>query len=224
MKKSLLLFLVSVFIGGTAVAQTDNTLQFVDKNGNVVADGATVNGELEYVDGGSPEWSYWQVSTGLWIKNSTDEHLGASLQGEVTRIDNGQFSCCFPKECKAPMHSTGTYTSDPSYVRPGEQADVSIHWEPTEYGQCTATIKMLVYDVTLNDWGIAQSYTYKADGPTVTVNFIYSDPAGINGVTIEGENEIVARYSLDGRKLSEPQTGINVVKYANGKIAKVFVK
>ena len=38
------------------------------------------------------------------------------------------------------------------------------------------------------------------------------------------ENKIVGYYTLDGCRLAEPQSGINIVKYANGKTAKIVVK
>lgn len=48
---------------------------------------------------------------------------------------------------------------------------------------------------------------------------------GINqGVADVEEAHEVARYSLDGMQLSAPVKGINIVKYSNGKTAKVMVK
>lgn len=67
MKKSLLLFVAAMLVGGAANAQIDNTLQFVDASGNVIEDGATVNGEVEYIDMGA-YGGYYQVSTGLSVK------------------------------------------------------------------------------------------------------------------------------------------------------------
>jgi hypothetical protein len=48
---------------------------------------------------------------------------------------------------------------------------------------------------------------------------------GINGVTIEGGNNVVVGiYTLNGMKLSKPQKGINIIKYADGTCRKVIVK
>ena len=222
MKKSLLLFLVSVFIGGVASAQIDNTLQFVDKAGNVVADGATVEGELEYVDGGSPEWSYWQVTTGLSVRNNSSEEVGARCALNIISMDNGSVSCCFPGNCGG-FEAVGEHFTDPNIVLPAELKLFNTEWMPIEYGQCTATFKIQIMNIVRDAYGIPMNYTFKADGPSVTVNFNYSDPAGIDGVKVEGENEIVARYTLDGRRLPAPKKGINIVKYANGKTAKIIV-
>ena len=225
MKKILPLFFVVMSFCGIAKAQTNDDLQFIDESGNVVEDGATVKGVPTYMDVGGG-LGYYQIDTGLRIKNTTNEVLGASLSGEVSRIDNGQFFCCFPTKCKSPLASPGIFSSEPGalYVD-AEPLSVSTHWEPTAYGECTATIKLLVYDVQLNNFGIATGFTLKGDGPSVTVNFVYDESStGISGVETDETDEIVARYSVDGRILSMPEKGINIVRYANGKIAKIFVK
>ncbi len=46
---------------------------------------------------------------------------------------------------------------------------------------------------------------------------------GIQGMT-ENDQTPVARYSLDGRQLSAPQKGLNIVKTADGRTVKVLVK
>lgn len=49
--------------------------------------------------------------------------------------------------------------------------------------------------------------------------------SGINGVTNDAkEAKIVARYTIDGRKIDAPVRGLNIVKLANGKAKKVIVK
>ena len=225
MRKSLLLFASAILFCGSAMAQVDNTLQFVDASGNVVEDGATVNGVVKYVNIGGG-LGYYQIDTGLRIKNTTNEVLGASLSGRVTRIDNGQFQCCYPTTCKSPLTSPGVFSSDPGALYVGaDPVSLSTHWEPTAYGECTATIKLLVYDAKLNDFGLATDFTLRGDGPSVTVNFVYGESStDISEIVTEETDKIVERYALDGRILSAPEKGLNIVRYANGKIAKVFVK
>ena len=38
------------------------------------------------------------------------------------------------------------------------------------------------------------------------------------------DNKVVARYSINGQLLDAPQKGINILKYADGRIEKVIVK
>ena len=84
MKKTLLLFITAVFVGSAASAQTDNTLHFVDESGNVVEDGATINGKLEYVDMGDPASSYYEVNTGLSVKNNASEPTGVGVEYKIS--------------------------------------------------------------------------------------------------------------------------------------------
>ena len=52
-----------------------------------------------------------------------------------------------------------------------------------------------------------------------------STPAGVNGVESSMDEPVeVARYSLDGRLLSEPERGVNLVKMSDGTARKVIVK
>lgn len=52
-----------------------------------------------------------------------------------------------------------------------------------------------------------------------------STPAGVNSVESSMDEAVeVARYSLDGRLLSEPERGVNLVKMSDGTVRKVIVK
>lgn len=49
-------------------------------------------------------------------------------------------------------------------------------------------------------------------------------PSGVEGVKTDEDNTEVSRYTLDGKKLSEPQEGINIIKMSDGTTKKVIVK
>ena len=49
-------------------------------------------------------------------------------------------------------------------------------------------------------------------------------PSGIEGVKTDVDKTEVSRYTLDGKKLSEPQEGINIIKMSDGTTKKVIVK
>ena len=49
-------------------------------------------------------------------------------------------------------------------------------------------------------------------------------PSGIGEVKTEVDKTEVSRYTLDGKKLSEPQEGINIIKMSDGTTKKVIVK
>ena len=55
--------------------------------------------------------------------------------------------------------------------------------------------------------------------------FYLSDPVGIGGISENnGELREVARYTIDGRKISVPQRGLNIVKLSDGSTIKILVK
>lgn len=224
MKKSLLLFVFAMLVGGAASAQVDNTLQFVDASGNVVPDGSTVQGVVEEIDGS------YQVSTGLSVINNSGEMAAAHVEFEITRIDNGGLSCCFPGSCQQ-MNAVGSYVTDPDVltVDNGTLYSFDTEWFPDAYGQCTATFRLVLHEVIMQNFGgleIPAAGDVIAQGPSVTVNFVYDEEsAGITGVETVEDNEPVGYYTLDGQKLSAPRKGaVNIVKYANGKTDKTFVK
>lgn len=228
MKKSLLLFVAAMLVGGAANAQIDNTLQFVDASGNVVEDGATVNGEVEYIDMGA-YGGYYQVNSGLYVKNNSSETVGVSVAGEITRLDNGRLDCCFPSNCRS-LSSVGAFEADAGVLEDSaEPYPFSTEWFPaseTSYGQCIATFRLILRESSVNDWGLPVAGDVIAQGPSVTVNFVYDEEsAGITGIETVEDNEPVGYYTLDGQKLSAPRKGaVNIVKYANGKTVKTFVK
>lgn len=227
MKKSLLLFVAAMLVGGVANAQIDNTLQFVDANGNVIEDSATVNGEVEYREipgyGGS-----YVVNSGLYVKNNSSETAGVSVAGEITRLDNGRIDCCFPLNCNS-FYSVGSFEADAGTKEASaESYPFSTEWFPasnTSYGQCTATFTLMLREVVDNGF-FETAGKVIAQGPSVTVNFVFDEEsAGIAGVETVENNEPVGYYTLDGQKLSAPRKGaVNIVKYANGKTAKIVVK
>ena len=48
------------------------------------------------------------------------------------------------------------------------------------------------------------------------------DPDGIEGVKADEEVTEIARYDLQGRKIAAPQTGLNIIRYSDGKTRKVL--
>ena len=59
-----------------------------------------------------------------------------------------------------------------------------------------------------------------ANADAVKVNVSTS----IEGVEDNANNNIVARYTVDGRRISSPQKGINIIKMSDGKVKKVVIK
>ena len=55
-------------------------------------------------------------------------------------------------------------------------------------------------------------------------NIVEFDATGIDKTTISTDVEEVARYSVNGQRLSAPTKGLNIVKYSDGSVKKVAVR
>ena len=55
-------------------------------------------------------------------------------------------------------------------------------------------------------------------------NIVEFDATGIDKTTISTDVEEVARYSVNGQRLSAPTKGLNIVKYSDGSLKKVAVQ
>lgn len=223
MKKLRFLLLAAVVLMySVADAQTDRTFVFVDGEGNEVADGSHINAsEIGYIDDGMGGRTLI-IASGLSVKNTTSESCGVSLEINVEKIDNGNLQCCFPSNCKK-IYSTGVSTGSNGTLDEDQVKDFETEWIPSAYGECTATFKIKVMDITFNSWGIP-SYSFKAYGPSVKVTFTYAESSGINEITSDKKSEIVGYYSISGLRTDVPQKGFNIVKYADGTSGKIFIK
>lgn len=223
MKKLRFLLLAAVALMYSAAdAQTDGTFVFVDSEGNELADGAHINAsEVEYLDDGMGGQALI-IPSGLSVKNTTSESCGVSLEINVEKMDNGMLQCCFPSSCKQ-LASVGVSTGSNGSLSADQVKDFETEWIPAAYGECTATFKIKVMDMTLNNWGIP-TYTYRADGPSVKVTFTYAESSGINEIVGDKKSEVVGYYSISGYRTDAPQKGFNIVKYADGKCDKIFIK
>ncbi|MCD8297363.1 MAG: hypothetical protein LUC88_07305 [Prevotella sp.] len=214
-----LMFLAATVFSLTAMAddEIDNTLQFVDEAGNVIDNGTTITRAEIEVDPFGDSF----ISSGLYVKNTTDAIAGVGMDVTISKMDNGSLSFCFPQSCT--YHKTVETFSSDGYLEASELKDMTTEWYPSAYGDCVVTFKLKVMDYTEGSNG-PTNFSLKAYGPEVTVNFSYPDPAGINGVEISGTSEIVARYTLQGQRISTPQRGLNIVKYADGRTVKTIIK
>lgn len=224
--KTLLAAAIMAVCGMNAMAQTDlETFQFVDKDGNVVADGSEITVyEPETVNGSV------QINSGLFVKNTTGKDQAVGLDLNITSMDNGQFSCCFPSNCKD-IFSAGNFvdvnTPGLFLIEEGEQQTLMSEWKPAAYGKCQAVFQLKVYNVVEQDIEgikITDVGDFKAYGPKVTINFMYLDPTGVNGVVDNSNAKVVNRYNAAGMRINSAVRGLNIETLSNGKTIKRIVK
>lgn len=210
----------------SAQAPADEVFQFTDSKGTVIKDGSTITSkEIHEIDWGGGLVEY-QVGSGVYLSNTSDALAGVVLSGEVKSVTNGTVQLCFPMNCV--NLNPGPFTSDFDAIYPTKDnqslKDIQLHLAVSDNdAEAKAEIELQVirYDVAFNDYGMPIKGENSYPGSKITVNLVYDGTAGINDVTVAGDSKEVARYTLDGRKLSAPQKGINIVKYADGRTVKV---
>lgn len=171
MKKFLTLCLSLLACGAftTAQAEINNTFQFVDKNGQVVADGTIINATETVVD----DYGSLMIPSGLFVKNNSNTDASLIVKYDITRLPNGQFSICYPEQCTF-SSATGKKTTTPGTKPGGSTASLASEWLPEEgtYGTCTVIFQLVPVNITNP---MLNKYEELGEGPTVTVNFIYSN-------------------------------------------------
>ena len=225
--KTLLLAGLSLMAFTTVYAQEEEeletdltTLQFVDADGNVIADGATVNfapTDPEETPGG------FEINPGIFVENLTDEPVYTAAQVNITAMSSGSLMCCFPANCYNKFELE-EFTTDPSEpIQAKAKHSLNTEWYAEAYGSCTASFQLKIYEETLAPGQFVPTKVLRPNGPKITVNFIYNDPASINGVSNDGA-KAVAFYNANGQQINNLQKGLNFIKYSNGKTVKTVIK
>lgn len=213
---------LGLMMGATTLfAQKTTDLQFVTITGErdeavetgTVKDGAVIDATEETPTG---------ITSGIAVKNVTNNAQKIAIKFEIVELDNGSFSCCFGGNCN-PYKELGTYYK-PELIYDGEYIssktflnsvckankimDIESHWEPKSKGKCV--VKFTAYqgvvdeEISDSEW---QAYNL-VEGPSVTVNFLNGVPSSISNI----ENKDVDNnyYDLAGRKVAKPTKGIYV--------------
>lgn len=207
----------------------DHTFEFVDKDGNIVPDGSVVvRNALEEVRGG------YQISSGLWVKNTSSYTDYATVSAEVKGIPSGSFAICYPVNCISLTIDAYPFTGtiDNVYDQSGQGGntvkDLQSEWgeiEEGQYGSFETIYRLRIGQITgykTNSLGMKTPiWGDVAQGPAVTVRYEYADPAGISGVAADAVSKPVAYYDAKGNRQPAMQKGLNIVRYANGEVKKI---
>lgn len=198
------------------------TFQLFDKNDNPVADGAT----LVLTDG--ENLGAYQIPSGLYLKNNSDDTQGVGIDVNLISIDNGTFSCCFPMSCRT-VSSAGVYEdyNDPTTMDAGEERALITEWIPNTYGSCMAELQFKVFNVEKQDIFGTTVYSpsdFKEYGPKVKLHFVYADPTSVNGIKDNTNTTVVARYNANGMSVKSEVKGLNIIRLSNGKTIKQIKK
>lgn len=222
--KKIFTFCLSLLVGCIAAhaqisTPVDETIQFVDAEGNVIPNGTRVVRNT-VIDG--------CIYADVFIANKSETAAFYKLTGTIKSISNAQAQCCHAPTGQNgtcfPLNNEGATFTTNAFACPVDSVyDTLAEVFVGDNSSCEMELQLTKYDVEIGEAGAMPGAT-AYPGPKITVFFTTDPAAGIDGVTTTESNEIVARYTLDGQKLSAPQKGINIVKYADGRTAKVMVK
>lgn len=214
------LFTLCIALLFSCVAMNAQNFIFVDGEGNTIENGATLTmDQVSYKEDFvfNPDGSYEIIQvpmiplSGVYIKNNSSESQSCKVTYNVTALPNGTFAACCAGNCSN-LDSEGTIEKNAN-ADAGKTIDISTEteWVPVAAG--TTTVKIS-----------AQGSKSMLPDSEITINFIYDGTASIDGIQNNADNKVVARYSINGQLLDAPQKGINILKYADGRIEKVIVK
>lgn len=91
----------------------------------------------------------------------------------------------------------------------------------------TATVKdgkLVVTGVKAGNTTVTLNFCSNGISTTATVNVTVTQATGITGTQTSADIREIARFTIDGKRISQPQRGVNIVKYSDGTVKKVVVK
>ena len=207
--KKIFTLCLGLFAALAIQAQSDFPLQFADKDGNVIADGSTLN--LTEAEG--DDFGGVMMPSGLYVKNTTSAEVQCGGSFNVSTMSNGAFQSCFPSNCMQ-ASKVGSYTTQNGALGAGELKTMQTEWMPTAEGSCTVTYQLMTYKQN----AITKKWNADKYGPTVTLNFVYGTSGIADAARLHNSEKGIC-YDLMGRRVSQPAKGLYIV---NGR--KVIVK
>lgn len=218
--KSFLLIAAAMFTTAS-YAQVDQTFSFVDKDGKEVKSGTVITVNTVEEDPGTAED---MISTGLYLKNNTNEKHGVGVYYDIEKMENGIFKICFPMTCHG-VDKVGANRTNGGVMNAGQVKSLESEWCPVADGVCEVEFKLEYYTINKGFGGMESLDRVEDEDldnpmPSVTVNFVKGATA-INGIK-DGENvEVTGIYDATGKQIQTTQKGLNIVKLSNGKTVKI---
>ena len=165
MKKilTLLLFVIFLMTNSIFAQDIDEIFVFVDTNGNIIENGASIIRNTIDVDDSGNEL----IKSGISVKNLVGSTDYLKVYYEVERLDNGAYQICFPATCNT-QDEEGAYQTAIGQLM-GEVQDIQSEWFPEDNGECIVT---LTIEVFTKQGGFPPTYTHKAWRPTITLRFV----------------------------------------------------
>lgn len=195
------------------VAAQDFAYEFAMPDGTIVPDGSVLTiTKAEEADDGSGDIL---MNSGLYAKNvDGDAEDLVRIAYTVQTMESGNMQICFPSACKN-INAPSTGATNPGTM-PSALHSIATEWFPTAYGKCTVKMNLETVVKTTN------GYVSIDDGPSITLQFVYADPASV-GAAVSVATP-VAYYAISGQRLTAKPHGLALVRLSDGRVVKRILK
>lgn len=198
-------FTLIIGLIGMSQVMEAQTLEFRN-NGTPIAAGETVTFYAAEDDWGtvSATTNPTDNSNDLRLYNLTNNEVSgkATINMTSNTLGTDARQWCMGGECV----STSATTFDKEFTIPaGGSIQVQYDVEPEQFGEMITEMSVRV--------GLGST-------TSITIRFVYSDNAGMTGISGSEQVTEVSRYGADGARLSSPRRGLNIVKLSDGKTIK----
>lgn len=206
--KRILTLTAALIMGAAAFAQN---VVFCNADGKEIPNGTTLTfNEAEFND----FEEFIVPLKGLYVKNTTNSQQSFSMTATATLLPEGSgLGCCYGGTCKAAYAQDETMLLNNLSIAPNAMVEITdTEWKPAldENDEMGETY---LYGTAKMDFTIA-------GGSTLHIVFIYAEPSSIS--SLKGTSSSKAYYTLDGKCLSAPTRGIQIVRSADGTAKKVI--
>lgn len=147
---------------------------------------------------------------------------GITIPSSVTSIGGGAFSGCSGLTSLS-IHSGVTSIGEYAFYNCSGLTSIYVYAEKMPklganmFDGCDAkNCKVYVPKGTYDDYWLSEFGYFE--------NIVEFDATGIDKVTTSTDANELSRYSVNGQRLSVPTKGLNIVKYSDGSVKKVFVQ
>ena len=179
-----LLFGLSMLAWPVMAQDVDESYVFMDEEGNIIENGATVVRNVVEAYDEVSEVIYSGISV-LNLGGSSSDYL--KMHYDIQRLDNGIYQICFPSTCNMKTE-VGVYETGIGQLM-GDLQDIQSEWFPIADGECVVTLRIEVFT---KQGLFPPSYVHKADGPTMTLRFVNGDVPGPEPLAgdVNGDGEV----------------------------------
>lgn len=178
---TLLLFGLAMLAWPVQAQDIDESYMFMDDEGNILANGATVVRNTVETYDETTEVIY----SGIYVINLTGSTDLLSVHYVIEKIDNGSYQICFPMTCNT-QTAVGSYETAVGQLMADVQ-NIESEWFPALDGECIVTLTIELYTKV----GLfPPSYVHKGWGPTMTLRFVKGNvPVPVTG-DVNGDGEV----------------------------------